>query len=178
VSERRTRKESGRKAGHRRWAARNGRVPGEHRGDIMSREARSLLMSRINGKNTSPERSMFSELRLRRIYFATHAKDLPGCPDIVFRRIKLAVFIDGDFWHGWRFPLWEHKLSEKWRDKIASTRNRDQRNFRKLRRMGWTVIRIWEHQIETDVESCIERVLDARKELSQVEKNMSGGKRQ
>lgn len=149
-------------AGHRSWAAGNAPVPGKHTGDIMSPETRSAVMSRIRGKNTSPERIIFKELRKRRIYFATHAKDLPGRPDIVFRRIKLAVFIDGDFWHGWRFPLWQHKLSENWRAKIAATRQRDQRNFRKLRRLGWTVIRIWEHQIETDPASCVQKILDAR----------------
>jgi len=122
-------------------------------------------MSRIRGKNTSPERILCQELRRRRVYFAAHPKDLPGRPDVVFRRIKLAVFIDGDFWHGWRFPLWEHKLSPKWREKIAATRERDQRNFRRLRRLGWTVIRIWEHQIESDSLSCLKRIMSARAKL-------------
>ena len=103
-----------------------------------------------------------AELRRRKIYFATHAKELPGRPDIVFRRIKIAVFIDGDFWHGWRFPLWKHKLSEKWQEKISATRERDQRKFRKLRRLGWKVLRIWEHEIERDPEECVDRILSAR----------------
>ena len=153
------------KAGHRSWAAGNAPVPGAHNGDIMSPEKRSAVMSRIRGKNTGPERLLFRELRRKRIHFATHASDLPGRPDIVFRRIKLAIFVDGDFWHGWRFPLWEHKLSDKWRKKIAATRERDQRNFRRLRRLGWTVIRIWEHQIEKEPESCVKKILDARKTL-------------
>jgi DNA mismatch endonuclease Vsr len=93
-----------RKAGHRSWAAENAPVPGAHRGDIMSAQKRSELMSRIKGKNTATEQLVFAELRHGGIYFAKHAKDLPGRPDIVFRRIKLAVFIDGDFWHGWRLP--------------------------------------------------------------------------
>jgi DNA mismatch endonuclease (patch repair protein) len=121
-------------------------------------------MARIKGKNTGPERSICAELRRQRIYFARHAKNLPGRPDIVFRRAKLAVFIDGDFWHGWRFPLWEHKLSQKWREKIAATRKRDHRNFRELRRLGWKVLRIWEHQIENAPEKCVARILCARNE--------------
>ena len=150
------------KTGHRSWSSRNRKVPGVHRGDIMSPETRSRVMSRIKGQGTQPEKAVMAELRRRKIYFATHAKELPGRPDIVFRRIKMAVFIDGDFWHGWRFPLWKHKLSEKWQEKISATRERDQRKFRKLRRLGWKVLRIWEHEIERDPEECVDRILSAR----------------
>jgi G:T-mismatch repair DNA endonuclease (very short patch repair protein) len=79
----------------------------------------------------------------------------------VFRRIKLVIFIDGDFWHGWRFPLWRHKLSPKWQEKIAATRRRDSCNFRKLRAMGWRVLRLWEHQVERAPERCIVRIFEA-----------------
>ena len=155
-------KTSRRKAGHRSWAAGNAPVSGEHRGDIMSPEQRSRVMSRIRGKNTGPEQIIFAKLRQEGIQFTTHEKDLPGQPDVVFHGVKLAVFLDGDFWHGWRFPLWQHKLSEKWRGKIVTTRERDQRNFRKLRRLGWAVLRIWEHQIERSPDKCVERILAAR----------------
>lgn len=160
---RKHRKKSKKKAGHRSWASGNAPVAGGHNGDIMSSETRSRVMARIKGKNTGPERIIFSELRKRKVYFAAHVTKLPGRPDIVFSKAKLAVFIDGDFWHGWRFPLWQHKLSEKWRNKITATRARDQRNFRKLRNMGWKVVRIWEHQIETSSEKCIHRILEERK---------------
>jgi DNA mismatch endonuclease (patch repair protein) len=146
------------KAGHRSWAAGGGLVPGTHTGDIMSPETRSKVMSRIKGTNTSPERIMVRGLRSLGLYFSQHAKDLPGRPDIVFRRLRLAVFIDGDFWHGWRYPLWKHKLSPRWQEKIESNRARDARNFRRLRARGWLVVRIWEHQIEQAAESCISRV--------------------
>jgi DNA mismatch endonuclease (patch repair protein) len=119
-------------------------------------------MSRIKGKNTGPEQTMFAELRRRRIRFVKHAKELPGRPDIVFRGAKLAVFIDGDFWHGWRFPLWRHKLSQKWQCKIAATRTRDHRNFRRLRHSGWSVLRVWEHEIENSPDKAVERILAAR----------------
>lgn len=154
------------KAGHRSWAARNAPIPGGHHGDIMSAEKRSALMSRIKGKGTGPEKAIMSTLRAKGICFTPHARDLPGHPDIVFRKIKLAVFIDGDFWHGWRFPLWKHKLSAKWQTKIASNRERDQRNFRKLRYMGWRVVRIWEHQVEENPAACLKRVISAMRKLS------------
>ena len=155
-------KQARQKAGHRSWAPASAPVPGKHHGDIMSPEKRSKVMSRIKGKNTVPERIVFSLLRREGVYFTKHKKNLPGQPDIVFSRVKLAVFIDGDFWHGWRFPLWQHKLSKKWRDKIAATRERDRRNFRKLRRLGWKVLRIWEHQIERSPEECVRRILRIR----------------
>jgi DNA mismatch endonuclease (patch repair protein) len=152
-------KQFSRKAGHRSWAAGNAPVPGGHRGDIMSPEKRSAVMSHIKGKNTSPERRIFARLEQHGVDFARHVKDLPGRPDIVLCQAKVAVFLDGDFWHGWRFPLWEHKLSEKWRTKISETRERDQRNFRLLRQRGWRILRIWEHQIERSPEGCVARIL-------------------
>ena len=133
----------------------------QHRGDIMSPEKRSALMARIKGKDTGPELVIAGLLRRSRRQFETHARDLPGQPDFVFRRAKVAVFVDGDFWHGWRFPAWRLKLSEKWEDKIAANRRRDARNHARLRREGWTVIRLWEHQIERSPETCLSRILDA-----------------
>jgi DNA mismatch endonuclease (patch repair protein) len=152
------------KAGHRSWKLTDGRVAGVHRGDVMSPEKRSALMSRIRGSNTGPETAVASALRRRGVYFATHAKELPGRPDFVFRRKRVAVFVDGDFWHGWRFPLWKHKLSRKWQEKIARTRERDQRNFRTLRARGWRVVRLWEHQVDRDLEVCIDRILQTIEE--------------
>ena len=63
----------------------------------------------------------------------------------------MAVFIDGDFWHGFRFEAWRDKLSEKWEAKIEANRKRDERNFRRLRREGWKVLRLWEHQVQRDI---------------------------
>lgn len=132
-----------------------------HRGDIMSPEKRSALMARIKGRDTGPELQMGLMLKQSRIRYETHARDLPGRPDFVFRRARVAVFVDGDFWHGWRFPTWRLKLSEKWEEKIAANRRRDTRNHAKLRRSGWTVVRIWEHQMERDPGACLRRILIA-----------------
>lgn len=123
-------------------------LPRLHRGDIMSPEKRSALMSRIRGKNTGPERAVATIVAALGFNANFHARDLPGRPDLVLRGLRAAIFVDGDFWHGWRFPAWRRKLSEKWELKIAANRQRDRRNHAKLRRAGWLVIRIWEHQIE------------------------------
>lgn len=89
-----------------------------------------------------------------------HARDLPGRPDFVFREAKVVVFVDGDFWHGWRFPAWRHKLSEKWELKIEATRMRDRRNHRKLRRAGWVVLRFWEHAVAQRADDLAAKVRD------------------
>src|SRR4030095_13118758 len=132
-----------------------------HRGDIMSPETRSALMARIKGKNTGPERLLREALPLNGLRCGYHAKDLLGRPDLVFRKCRLVVFVDGDFWHGWRFSVWRDKLSAKWEKKIESNRRRDLRAHRSLRRAGCRVMRIWEHQIERDLHACVRRVLAA-----------------
>jgi DNA mismatch endonuclease (patch repair protein) len=113
----------------------------------MSPEKRSAVMSRIKGRGTGPEKIMAAAFSSRNLSWEEHARDLPGRPDFVFREARVAVFIDGDFWHGWHFPQWRDKLSEKWEAKIEGNRRRDTRNHRLLRRMGWKVVRLWEHQI-------------------------------
>jgi DNA mismatch endonuclease (patch repair protein) len=130
-----------------------------HRGDIMSPEKRSALMSRIRGKGTKPELVVADFLAAAGLTWEEHAKDLRGRPDFVLRRARIVIFVDGDFWHGWRFPAWRLKLSEKWERKIEANRLRDARNFRALRRAGWTVIRLWEHQIKKSPADCLARIL-------------------
>lgn len=130
----------------------------EHRGDIMSPETRSKVMSRIRGKNTGPELLLAEALAREGWEWESHAADLPGRPDFIFRDSAVAIFVDGDFWHGWQFPRWCHKLSEKWEIKIEGNIKRDRRNHKKLRRMGWKVLRIWEHQLSNDLPTCIGRI--------------------
>ena len=116
-------------------------------------------MSRIKGRDTGPERAMAESFSSRELTWESHVRELPGRPDFVFRDDRVAVFVDGDFWHGWRFPQWRDKLSDKWEAKIDATRRRDARNRQRLRRMGWKVVRIWEHQIERSPDRCLVKVV-------------------
>ncbi len=127
--------------------------------DHLTPEQRSRAMSNVKTKDGRLERIVRSALHKRGFRFRKHIKNLPGTPDIVFPKAKIAVFIDGDFWHGFRFPEWEYKLTEFWRNKIITNRKRDQKNFRKLRRMGWRVLRIWQHEIEKNTESCVMKII-------------------
>jgi DNA mismatch endonuclease (patch repair protein) len=129
----------------------------------MTREKRSVLMSKIRGKNTGLELIVLKRLRKLAIPMRLHSKSLPGKPDVVFPDVQVALFIDGDFWHGWRFPAWRSKLSPFWQKKIDDNMKRDRRTIRRLRRLGWLVIRIWEHQVKRDIELCVNRVLELRK---------------
>jgi DNA mismatch endonuclease, patch repair protein len=122
---------------------------------------RSALMSKIRSKNTKFEDDFISLLRLEiPNTFVTHVRALKGTPDIVFENEKVCVFLDSDFWHGWQYPRWKHLLKDDfWRDKIVKNRRRDIKNTRFLKRTGWKVIRIWEHQIKLNPEKAIDRIL-------------------
>lgn len=129
--------------------------------DNLTAKQRSRCMSRVRSKNTGLEMVVMRELRKRKLSFRTQARKLPGKPDIVFSSWRVAVFVDGDFWHGFRFPQWKRSQSLFWKKKIEQNRKRDRRNFAKLRRMGWKVIRIWQHTIRKDLNSSINRIQEA-----------------
>ena len=136
--------------------------------DIFTKEKRSEVMSRIRPKGTKPEMKVFGYLRKEKIHFQKHYKRVAGSPDVAVPSKKLAVFIDGDFWHGYRFAKWKDKLPKVyWQDKIATNIRRDRRTFAKLRRGGWKVMRVWEHELtEQKKESTFEKIRAFLIELS------------
>jgi DNA mismatch endonuclease (patch repair protein) len=87
---------------------------------------------------------------------------------VIIPSAKVAIFVNGDFWHGWRFPAWSWKLQPKWREKIAGNRRRDRCNTRSLQRKGWTVLRIWQHEVERNIDRAVARVLAALAETGQL----------
>ena len=132
--------------------------------DNLTPEQRRYCMSRIKGKDTGLEMHVRSELHRRGFRYRKHVRKLPGRPDIVFVSAKVTVFVDGDFWHGYSFPLWEHKVSEFWKKKISKNRERDAQNHQMLRDMGWKVVRLWQHDIETNFEVSINLIISAVRE--------------
>ena len=133
----------------------------DDRSDNLTPEQRSYTMSRVRSVDTKPERAVRSELHRRGLRFRKHVRALPGAPDIVFPRQRVAVFVDGDFWHGYRLPAWEQGLKPYWREKIRRNRRRDQRNFARLRKLGWTVIRIWEHDVQENLDEVADQIEQA-----------------
>jgi DNA mismatch endonuclease, patch repair protein len=126
--------------------------------DNLTPDQRSYCMSRVRGRDTDLERIVRSELHKRGLRFRKHVKELPGRPDVVFPGQRVAVFVDGDFWHGYGLPTWEAGLSEFWKCKLWANRKRDKSNFAKLRYRGWSVIRLWQHEVEGDLGRCIDRI--------------------
>jgi len=105
-------------------------------------------MSRIRSKNTKVESIVFRGLRKQGVYFQRHYKRATGNPDIAKPREKKAIFLDGDFWHGYQFSKLKKRLPKKyWLRKIENNIKRDKRNRAKLRKEGWRILRIWEHEI-------------------------------
>lgn len=88
-----------------------------------------------------------------------HAKDVAGCPDFVFDAARLAVFVDGCFWHGCpscrRAP---NSNQEYWTKKVERNRKRDRRNTRELRGEGWTVLRVWECKLRADPAAVLRKI--------------------
>ena len=126
--------------------------------DNLTPGQRSYCMSQVRNRDTDLESLVRSRLFRRGWRFRKHISSLPGTPDIVFGRQRIAVFIDGDFWHGYRFPRWEKSLPEFWATKIQKNIRRDRKNFATLRRMSWQVIRIWQHEIKQDLDGSVERI--------------------
>ena len=128
--------------------------------DNLTQEQRRKNMQNIRSKDTTPERKIMQELRRRKIYFADHVKKITGKPDIVFRRKKVAVFIDSDFWHGHpkRFIMPATNF-EYWSNKIARNKKRDKQVTKELRSKGWTVIRLWEYDVKHNFEKSIKIIL-------------------
>jgi DNA mismatch endonuclease, patch repair protein len=128
--------------------------------DNLTIEQRRKNMQAIRSKGTKPERLIMHELKRRKIYFASYVDTLIGKPDIVFRRKKIVVFIDSDFWHGHpKRCIMPKTNSEYWTNKIAQNRKRDKEVSRELKRLGWTVIRIWEFEIKKELQKSVQRIL-------------------
>jgi DNA mismatch endonuclease (patch repair protein) len=122
--------------------------------------ARSRLMARVRRTGTEPELSLRKALHgvgLR--YRLAGGKQLPGTPDIAFRRSRVAVFVDGCFWHGCRRHGSIPKTNvEFWDAKIRRNKQRDREADRALRQLGWDVVRVCEHDVRTKREVVVRRI--------------------
>lgn len=119
--------------------------------DTYDAETRSEVMRRVKGRDTKPE------VLLRKAMFAVgirgwrcHRADLPGKPDLAFGRPRLAVFVDGAFWHGHPSKYWRGRSGAYWDRKIARNIERDRAATEQLLAEGWNVIRFWDFEVESD----------------------------
>lgn len=131
-------------------------VEAEKMGDVHSPEVRSRNMAAVRSRNTKPEVRLRHALWHHGLRFFTSQgynrlskKSVPGSPDILFPSVRLAVFVDGCFWHGCPVHYTAPETnSEFWRRKLCQNLSRDRRVTEELRKQGWTVLRVWEHELE------------------------------
>lgn len=115
--------------------------------DIVSKEARSKMMSGIKGKNTKPEMLVRSMLHKMGYRFRLHMNDLPGKPDIVLPKYHTVVFVHGCFWHrhsGCKYAYTPKSRSDFWNEKFKQNVERDFANREGLQKAGWVVLTVWE----------------------------------
>jgi len=131
--------------------------------DRLSPERRSWLMSRVKGKNTSPEMRVRKAAHALGLRFRLHRKDLPGKPDLVFPKHRLAMFVHGCFWH--RHPGCTKASIPKsrqayWNEKFETNTVRDARVEAELKRLGWRVATLWECETknEDDLRRCFREI--------------------
>ena len=119
--------------------------------DIWSKSKRSAVMSRIRSRNTGPELAVRHLLWSMGYRYRLHARELPGTPDIVFRRKHAAIFVHGCFWHlhaGCRDGTLPKSRKKYWHTKLRNNTIRDRRQIRTLRLSGWRVLRLWECEVQ------------------------------
>lgn len=126
--------------------------------DVLTESQRKYCMSRIRAQNTSPEINLRKELWANGFRYRIRNK-LPGKPDIIFSKHRIAIFVDGCFWHGcsehYQIP---ETNTEFWNNKIEKNVERDRKNNSNLRNMGWIVIRFWEHELKNNMSDCINNI--------------------
>jgi|SRR5690606_15201883 len=121
--------------------------------DIVSKEVRSRMMSRIRGKDTRPEIKVRKLLHAQGFRYRLHVRRLAGSPDIVLPRYRVCIFVHGCFWHrheGCRYTTIPATRPEFWQLKFRQNVERDARNRERLLRDGWRVVELWECGLSSD----------------------------
>lgn len=131
----------------------------------------SKIMSLVRARNTRPEQLLSKLMTSAGVRHQRHPRNLPGHPDFILRKVRVAIFVDGDFWHGRQWKIRGHSsLSAQfkncpnrdyWVRKIQKNISRDRRVSRELRELGWSVIRCWERDLVRRPKYCVRRVLRA-----------------
>lgn len=129
-------------------------------------EYRSKMMSKIKSTGGKAEIILGKELWHKGIRYFRNYKKLPGKPDIAITKYKIAVFVDGEFWHGYNFDeivsgKRVHKNREFWIKKISNNMKRDKEVNLKLEKMGWVVLRFWEkHEVFKNLDYCVFQIVN------------------
>lgn len=117
-------------------------------------------MSRVKSKNTKPEVFVFEVLDKLGIKYQKHFS-VAGTPDVAFPDLKVAVFINGEFWHGRRFRIEKNSYKEFWVNKISTNIIRDRNNYSLLKSEGWKVIKIWDKEVIKHPKRELNKIMEA-----------------
>lgn len=132
--------------------------------DIFTKEKRSEIMSKIRSLDTTPELKIRTLLKKHRAKFVTHPTNVIGKPDIANPEKKLAVFIDGCFWHGCKICRTIPKANKNfWEKKISYNKKRRRTVKRELKRNGWNVMEFWEHEVNKHPEKVVSSIMQKLK---------------
>lgn len=118
--------------------------------DTFSAEQRSAVMRRVRGRDTQPEMAVRRLVHGLGFRYRLHCRDLPGNPDLVFPALRKIIFVHGCFWHGHACRSGRNRPSSNtgyWLAKLDRNKERDRLNRRRLKRLGWDVLVIWECQL-------------------------------
>lgn len=130
---------------------------------------RSRIMSKIRGKNTKPELAFRKALYAKGYRYRIDYKKLIGKPDIILKKYKTVIFIDGEYWHGYNWEERKSKIKtnrEFWIAKIERNMQRDGEVNAELKRLGYQVFRFWESEVKKKLDVCLNQVLNHLKEKS------------
>ena len=118
--------------------------------DNRSKESRSKNMSNIKSSGTKPEETVCKYLFCQGFRYRKNVKKLPGQPDIVLSKYRTVIFVNGCYWHGHegcKYFVMPKTNIEFWKNKIEYNQSRDKENYRKLEKLGWKVLLLWECEI-------------------------------
>lgn len=121
-------------------------------------------MSRIRSKDTKAEVRLRKALWAKGYRYRKNVKSLPGSPDIAIKKYKVAVFIDGEFWHGYNWEKKRQTIKRNrayWIPKIERNMERDRENTQKLQEKGWLVLRFWEQRLKKEFNTCLTLITEA-----------------
>ena len=114
-------------------------------------------MSRVRSKNTKIDLKMKKIVSSLNYKYEMYPK-MFGRPDLIIKKKKIVIFCDGDFWHGYKYHVKKKPAKKYWKKKIKTNMVRDRQISRRLRYIGWSVLRFWEHDIEKRPELCMEKI--------------------
>lgn len=139
--------------------------------DVLTKEQRSKNMRNTRNSNTKIELILRNALWKRGLRYRIHYKRLPGNPDIVFTRYKIAIFCDGEFYHGYDWAISRESIGTNidfWINKIERNIQRDIQVNKELEELGWVVLRFWGKEIKKSTEACVLEIVRTIEQRAEV----------